>query len=197
MRQEAGFTLIELLAAMVAGSMLLVSLGWTVASLGRELAQSKADAGVARFETAARTLRSLIEQASPPAPNGSGFIGSADRLQAIVPPPMAAGAAGPLRLTLRIATSDAGQDMLARFEPVEPSSPFPAALRAERPLLTGYRSMRFDYEAVAGGQEPALPRLITFTAVEADGTVRRISAAPRIDNDGRCRFDPVSMTCRY
>jgi prepilin-type N-terminal cleavage/methylation domain-containing protein len=197
MKREEGFTLIELLAAMVAGSMLLVSLGWTVASLGRELGQSKADAGVARFETAARTLRSLIEQASPPGQDGSGFSGTADRLQAIVPPPMAAGAAGPLRLTLRISASGAGQDMLARFEPLEPNSPFPAELRAERPLLTGYRSMRFDYEGGAVDQRPTLPRLITVTAVETDGTVRRISAAPRIDNDGRCRFDPISMTCRY
>lgn len=196
MNREAGFTLVELLAAMVAGGLLLASLGWTVSSLGRELARSRdADATGDAAATAA-LLVTMLEQAYPVAKDGSGFEGHGDGLTALVPPPMAAGDAGPMRLTLRVAPAKGGEGLFARLEPVQPGSAFPAALTGERMLLGGYRAIRFDYADGPAEAPPRLPRLIGLTLTAPDGAVRRISAVPRIDSDGRCRFDPVSMECR-
>ena len=196
MKREAGFTLVELLAAMVAGAMLLVSLGWTVSTLARELGRSRAADAKGDAAAAATLLVGMLEQAHPVAADGSGFEGRAGGLTALVPPPMAAGDAGPMRLTLRVGAGGGGEALFARLAPVQPGSAFPAALSAERMLLGGYRSIRFDYSGGAPGSPPRLPRLIALTLTAADGSVRRISAVPRIDSDGRCRFDPVSMACR-
>lgn len=196
MRREAGFTLVELLAAMVAGAMLLVSLSWTVSSLGRELGRSRAADSEGDAAATAALVVAMLEQAYPVGGDGSGFEGRPDGLTALVPPPMAAGEAGPMRLTLRTRSVADGAALFARIEPVQPGPAFPAALSGERRLLGGYRSIAFDYSAQPAGAPPRLPRLIALTLTAADGTVRRISAVPRIDSDGRCRFDPVSMACR-
>lgn len=196
MNHEAGFTLVELLAAMVAGALLLASLGWTVSSLGQELGRSR-DADVKGDAAAtAALLVTMLEQAYPVAKDGSGFEGRGDGLTALVPPPMAAGNAGPMRLTLRVGPAGGGQGLFARLDPVQPGSTFPAPLAEERLLLGGYREIRFDYSVQPPGMPPRLPRLIVLTLIGGDGAVRRISAVPRIDSDGRCRFDPVSMACR-
>lgn len=197
MKEEAGFTLVELLAAMIAGSILIVSLGWSVSTLARDLRPSAGALQEARIAALAPALTALIEQAQPPGRDGAGFSGTPDRLEAVVPPPMAAERAGPLRLSLSAASDPAGgYALLARFEPLDPAAAFPAALRVERPLLGGLRSIRFDYVRSDKAAAPRLPLLVTLTLVTARGDERRISAAPRIDSDGRCRFDPISMACR-
>lgn len=197
MKQEAGFTLIELLAAMIAGSILIVSLGWSVSLLARDLRPSDAARQDARIAALAPVLVSLLEQAHPPGRGGSGFSGAADRLSAVVSPPMAVAAAGPLRLGLSVAPApEGGYALLARFDPVDRASSLPATFRRERSLLSGLRSIRFDYVLSKAAGPPRLPLLVTLTLVTKTGEERRISAAPRIDSDGRCRFDPISMACR-
>jgi prepilin-type N-terminal cleavage/methylation domain-containing protein len=195
--KEAGFTLIELLAAMVAGSLLLVSLGWAVATLGERLVKARSDDEARAFHDAAALLVPLIEQASPRAQDGSGFRGTAQMLEVSVPPPMAAASAGQLRLRLRVVENSDGQSLMAQLVPTDPRSSLPIEAQEERRLLSGYRSFRFDYSPPPDGVPTGLPRLITLTALDAEGMVQRLSSAPRIHSDGRCRFDPGSLTCRY
>jgi prepilin-type N-terminal cleavage/methylation domain-containing protein len=188
-RREQGFTLVELLAALVAGSFLLVAIGWSLSSLIRLLPDDAAEARARHLAALAPRLEAMLEQMSP-----IGFAGEAKRLSAGVPPPMAAGPVGPVQMTLSVRREAEGESLHARFEPVARDVRWPAAAREQR-LLGGFRSIRFQFERAEGTVERALPRLVTLSL--DDGTrVRRISASPRLDSDGSCRFDPVSMTCR-
>ena len=187
MSRTAGFTLVELLAAMTAGSLLLVSLSWAVAGLGRQL-QQKPDVRAAELQALAPLLSGLLVKALP---TGETFEGDENRLQALVDAPMAMAAGGAARLTLEVRPDREGEALWARFAPEAGGS------AAEKRLAAGYRDIRIDYAGAAEPSAPArLPRLIGFVFVDASGDERRISAAPRVDSDGRCRFDPISMVCR-
>ena len=187
MNRAAGFTLVELLAAMTAGSLLLVSLSWAVAGLGQQF-QQRADPRAAELQALAPLLSGLLAEALPA---GAAFEGDESRLHALVDAPMAMAAGGAARLTLEIRPDRDGESLWARFAPEA------GGAAAEKPLATGYRDIRIDYAGEAEPGAPArLPRLIGFVFVDASGEERRISAAPRVDSDGRCRFDPISMVCR-
>lgn len=194
MRQANGFTLVELLAAMVAGSLLLATLSWTASSLARALPVASETLHDRQLERLGPVLTHMLEQVSPAAGPGA-FKGDAKSLSAIVPPPLAAGPVGPLRFTLVVRPAPRGQALFAALEPVEPTAAFPADARRERLLLGGFAAIGFEYVA-ENGEKNSIPRLITLQFSDGIGNSRRISAAPRITSDGRCRFDPISMTCR-
>lgn len=181
-----GFTLVELLAALVAGSLLLAALSWTMRDMVAELARSDERRAADDLAEIAPTLEALVERADPGA-----FEGSARRMAITVPPPRAAGAAGPVRLVLEVRRDRAGEELLARFEPKEGA--WPAAAR-ERVLAAGWREIGFEYLAGDPRAGP-LPRLVTIRFDDGE-RVRRISAEPRLNSDGACRFDPISMECR-
>jgi hypothetical protein len=101
-----------------------------------------------------------------------------------------------LLLTLRTTGGTGSKSLLLKVEPHRPGAQFPAALGRERTLLEGYRDIRFEYLRGAADLASRPPRLVSILLESADGTSRRISATPRVDSDGRCRFDPISMTCR-
>jgi prepilin-type N-terminal cleavage/methylation domain-containing protein len=192
---EHGFTLVELLVAMVAGSMLLASLSWTLTSLGRELRASRLAEPAARADAAAPVLAGLIEQMFPGS-DESPIIAQPRRLVFETLPPAALGAVGPVRTILDIRDRPDGQALYARFEAADRYAPFPAVAREARPLAEGYRTIRFDYRLADPKEKGMPPRLVTLSLVDRRGRVTRIAAMPRITSSGDCRFDPVSMTCR-
>lgn len=196
MKRPAGFTLIELLVAMTTGSLLLALVGWSVGSLGRQLAPDPAAAQLRRLEAVAPMLTRMIGQAMPPEAAAASFGGKADQLRLVVAPPEAAEGAGPMLLTLSIRNGRGVKSLFATLRPVAEAAPFPPALGVERPLLEGYRDLSFEYER--GAADPPLrpPRLVSLVLTAADGKVRRVSATPRLDSDGRCIFDPISLACR-
>lgn len=175
---------------MVAGSLLLASLSWTASSLARRLpAEQETQADLGRL---APMITKLIEEAGP-SRGRDQFGGDAKSLSATVPPLMAVAGAGPLRLTLAVRPHEGGEALFASFAPTNPASLLPAEARGERLLASGFADIAFEYEQ---GGKNALPRLITIRFTDESGGSRRISAAPRLNSDGRCRFDPISMTCR-
>jgi prepilin-type N-terminal cleavage/methylation domain-containing protein len=194
MNRQAGFTLIELLAAMTAGSMLLVSLGVAVAQLGWQLGR-RPPPQAAELEAFAPVFRNLLEQAQP-GEKESAFVGRPDGLVALVEPPAAAASAGPLRLALAARPGEGGQALYLSLAPVSPGASLPPGATGERVVVSGFRAIRFAYALDGAGKEAGLPKLITIAFESPDGRVRRLSAAPRIDSGGACRFDPISMACR-
>jgi prepilin-type N-terminal cleavage/methylation domain-containing protein len=193
---EHGFTLIELLVAMVAGSLLLATLSWTLATLGRELRSSQRAEPRQRLDAVAPVLANLIEQTLPTAKDERAIVARPQRLVFVTMPPAALGATGPVRATLSVRPHQAGEALYARFEPAAAAAAFPAAARAERRLIEGYRHIRFDY-ALAPKEEAGLPpKLVTISLSDAEGRSVRLAAAPRLNSSGACRFDPISMTCR-
>jgi prepilin-type N-terminal cleavage/methylation domain-containing protein len=193
---EHGFTLVELLVALVAGSMLLASLSWTLTSLGRELRESRLAEPVARADAAAPVVAGLIEQMFPAGKDQAAIVTEPTHLAFSTLPPAALGAVGPVRATLDIRGLSDGQALYATFEPVDPAAPFPAAARDARPLVEGYRLIRFDYQFADPRDEGMPPRLVTLSLVDRNGRATRVAATPRISSSGDCRFDPISMTCR-
>lgn len=187
--REGGFTLVEVLAALVAGAFLLVAIGWNLSSLVRLLRDDPAEQRARHLAAIVPALEAWIEPALP-----VEFTGTNDHLSAQVPAPQAAGPVGLVRLTLSVRTGPDGQSLEAAFAPVEPDVRWPASARV-RTLLSGYRTIRFEYVWAPQAVQRVLPRLVTL--VLHDGaTVRRLSFAPRLDSDGSCRFDPISMSCR-
>src|SRR5688572_10413805 len=94
---EHGFTLIELLVAMVAGSMLLASLTWTLSSLGRELAASRQAEPRQRLAASAPMVVNLIERIVPPSSGDPAIVAEPRRLAFVTMPPLALGTVGPVR----------------------------------------------------------------------------------------------------
>ena len=140
---EHGFTLVELLVALVAGSMLLASLSWTLTSLGRELRASRLAEPTARADAAAPVLAGLIEQMFPAGKDEAAIVAEPRHLAFATLPPAALGAVGPVRATLDIRDGSSGQALYARFEPRSMSSRAPTARRSTpdssrptRPLLS-------------------------------------------------------------
>lgn len=195
MKEANGFTLVELLAAMVAGSFLLASLSWTVSTLARRLPVKADTIRDQQLEAVAPAIVQMLEQAAPPSGGKKSFSGDARGLSAIVPPPMSAAGSGPLRLSLRVGAAGGGEGLYAAFAPIDPAAPFPPEAAGERLLAGGFRSIGFEY-VESRQPQPRLPRLISLRFTSPDGDIRRITATPRLDSDGSCRFDPISMTCR-
>jgi prepilin-type N-terminal cleavage/methylation domain-containing protein len=193
---EHGFTLIELLAAMVAGSLILATLSWTLASLGRELRTSSRTEPRQHLSAAAPVLTGLIEQAHPTAQGEPPIVTRAREMAFVTAPPASLGAVGPVRATLSVRSQNGGDALYATFRPADPSAPFPAAARGERLLAEGYRSIRFDYLVPADKDKNLPPGLVTISLTDRQGRTTRLAAAPRLTAGGDCRFDPISMTCR-
>jgi prepilin-type N-terminal cleavage/methylation domain-containing protein len=193
--EEQGFTLVELLVAMVAGSFLLASLSWAIAMLGRDL-KVDTDASVSgEIARITPMLKSMLESAALPMADGSGFEGTPTGLVATVPPPRSTGSTGSMRLTLRVAASSKGHDLVARLAPLDLTAQWPATMAADNILATGFDDIRFEYRQRDMSDGPRLPALIViiFTRGAAQA---RIAIAPWITASGSCHFDPISLECR-
>lgn len=196
MTNERGFTLVEVLAALVAGGLLLASISWTVGNLGREVQAPNQAHRIAQIEAITPTLVTLLEGAFPVEPDGSGSTGEASRLIARVSPPLTLGDVGPLELRLEIRRTANGEGLFLAFTSVDPATHLPDQVTRPHLLADGFRDIRFDYERHDEPGRKRLPRLITIRFADDKGSVVPIVVAPRLTSDGRCRFDPISMTCR-
>lgn len=194
MMREEGFTIIELLAAMVVGSLLLVALSWSVGSLAREL-RASSEKPKQHLEKRASSLTTLIEQALPQKDGATAIVAERERLIVVTPPPAALGASGPLQLTLRVESRGGGQALIAQFKATGDGTPLPAPANDDLPLVQGYREIWLDYARGSEGRASQLRR-VTINFRDDKDEVTRLSAIPRTNSSGACRFDPISMSCR-
>jgi prepilin-type N-terminal cleavage/methylation domain-containing protein len=188
MTGERGFTLVELLAALVAGGLLLASLGWMTSGFARRLAATPA----------APTLGVEVAQAAPvlerliAAAHARSFAPAPRRLEFVSAPPAAAGAAGPIKVVLEVRPTTGGEALHAAFAPVDPAAPWPPLAR-ESVLVADVE--RISINIRDGRDDGVAPELVTLSFVRGS-EVRRLSLRPRVDADGACRFDPISLACR-
>ena len=82
---------------MIAGSLILATLSWTLASLGRELRASTLAEPRQRLSDISPALTRLIEQAQPTAKSEPKIVATAKRLAFTTAPPAALGASGAVR----------------------------------------------------------------------------------------------------
>ena len=193
---QQGFTLVELLAAMIAGSLILATLSWTLASLGRELRASTLAEPRQRLSDVAPALIRLIEQAQPTAKDEAKIAAGPKRLAFTTSPPAALGASGAVRAELIVRGGQEGEGLYARFAPADPRTALPAGAAEELALAEGYRAISFDYRMPKDADAGLPPRLVTISLTDDKGRITRLAAAPRLTAAGDCRFDPVSMACR-
>lgn len=179
---ERGFTLIELLAAMLAGALLLVWLGWAVGGIGERAARSAAPPPRAGLLAAWPGIAAQVESAY--------FVEDARRSDdLLVMPPLSLGQRGPaaLRYTT-IRGEDGGMALVAKYR--DPATDTPLA----RPsmLVRGFAAIAVDAVPGSEGQRPAL----RFAFTERDGTRFVLQARPQVTAEPGCRFDPISLACR-
>lgn len=185
-----GFTLIELLASLLAGSLLLLWLGWAVAGIGEQWTKSSRT-DPAR-ELAANRLRiaELIEGALFPLPADGLAAATDDRLAFVVVPPRAVKGTTLARLDLAVEPGAGGTRRLAaRLYDLRSGQ----ALTPPSELAGGWKVIRFTSEAPA--REGARP-LVEIGFVSMDGERFAILARPKINVKPGCKFDPISLECR-
>lgn len=195
MKHEQGFTLVEVLFALVAGSLLLVVLGWAIRGLEDQFRRHQAISDVEKVEAIASFLTTEVGRALPPA-TGAAFAGESSALALTVPPPRALGSVGPVRLALSVRDGKAGKALVARFAPVADGQALADAAQQPVILAEGFRDIRFDYLRRATDPPTALPRLITIQFTSQDGTVLPLGVEPKLTMAADCIFDPISQTCR-
>jgi prepilin-type N-terminal cleavage/methylation domain-containing protein len=194
MTSDRGFTLVELLAAMVAGALLLASISWIVGRLGQELHDNGEHQLDAQIADIAPSLRTMLSQATPAGKEGSSFEGKLHGLSALVPSPMALGSVGPVTLDLDVRPTRRGQALFARVSPHGTAGNAPPSPDGEM-LVDGMDDIHFDYVARPANDPVGLPLLITIRFSKGADSAA-LAIAPRVTSDGRCHFDPISMTCR-
>lgn len=192
MRQANGFTLVELLVAMVAGSLLLVSLSWMLGSVTHILKASPKDKVTAQVGDLAPALTRLIEQIPPLDKEVPPASISADAMRFATSPPQALGADGLMTVTLKTEPQGDGLALVGEFEGERQGQPW-----QRRDILAhGFSAIGFDARWPVAPGAPKLPSLVTIRFATRDGETARIVATPRLTGGGPCHFDPISMTCR-
>ena len=196
-----GFTLVELLVSLALGSMLIVIL---MAMLGDIRASWRRD-GEAALATQAALVTRLdgLLTTIVAAEAGSGetvFEGGPRQLQALIPAPQAVTGAGLVRLTLEVEPIEVGAALVARLAPESGDEALPEQLRMPQVMATA-TDIRFSYlRRDAAGPVDSWAASATPPAairVEMLGRTRQLIVAQPVANaDGRCLFDPVSLTCR-
>lgn len=183
-----GFTLVEMLAALLAGSIILITLSWSIASLASMYRPAVTPVREAEFASATDALELLLEPLRPGAVEAGPTY-----LKGTTSPPMAIGG-GAADVELRISRRKTGQALVATLRPNDRRSAEPEARPEPQVLLAEMRTIRLDYGETASAS--GLPAFIRVTARAFDGVDRQIVIVPRITSDGSCRFDPITMACR-
>lgn len=192
MKQANGFTLVELLVAMVAGSLLLVSLSWMLGSVTHILKASPKDETIAQVGELAPVLTRLIEQIPPPDKDVAAASIGADGASFVSQPPQALGADGMMTVTLKAEQQADGLGLVGEFEGQRQGRPW-----QRRDILAhGFSAIDFDARWPDAPGAPKLPSLVTIRFATREGETARIVATPRLTGGGPCHFDPISMTCR-
>lgn len=177
-----GFTLIELLAAMMAGALLLVWLGWTVGSIGERAQQGVAQPPHEALLEAWPAIAAQVEAAY--------FVEeAADAEQLLVMAPLSLGFAQPAALSFAVGPDERGRRAL-RAEYSDPATAMPLAPPAV--LVRGFTAIAVFHELAADGQRPVL----RFAFTDSKGGVVTLSARPQSNASPACRFDTISLACR-
>lgn len=181
-KAERGFTLIELLAAMLAGALLLVWLGWAVGGIGERAARTAAPPPRAALLEAWPGIAAQIESAY--------FVEDASRSdELLVMPPLSLGRRSPVALRYRAERRDDG-NMALVAEYRDPATGAPLAPPSI--MVRGFAAIAIDAVPGRDGQRPAL----RFVFTEQDGTRFVVQARPQVTTEPGCRFDPISLACR-
>lgn len=192
MKVENGFTLVELLVAMVAGSLLLISLTWMLGSVTQLFQKQPSDQQSAQVADLAPALDALIGQIAPPDKDTGPVTVTNDALQFVSAPPLAAGQSRRMDVLLKSEQRADGVALVGRFEGIVGERPWVR----QTVLAHGFKAISFAAHWPSDPNAVKLPRLLTIAFVEPDGETARIVAAPRLTGGGACHFDPISMTCR-
>jgi prepilin-type N-terminal cleavage/methylation domain-containing protein len=195
MSRQAGFTLVEMLFALVAGSLLLITLGWAIRGLEDQYRRHAGISATEKLEAIAPFVDAEIARALPPA-NGGAFAGNEAALELTGPPPKALGAMGPLRLTLSVVAESSGKALVARFAPMTAEQSLPASATQPVTLAEGFRDIRFSYLRRSTDDATMLPRLVTLQFQDQSGTILPLGVEPRITMGADCVFDPIAQACR-
>lgn len=191
MTRANGFTLIELLAAMVAGSLLLMSLAWAMGAIGRDTRLSLRERQVEDSAALSIIFERLVDAALPSSDGKAPFDVSTDQLSGAIAPPAALGATGPVRMTMDTRKERDGVALYLSFASNDPSKTLPPPARLPIKLASGFRSIQFEAVETDNGSVPQRINL-NLEGVE----VRTIAAATRITSTGACRFDAISGVCQ-
>jgi prepilin-type N-terminal cleavage/methylation domain-containing protein len=193
--RQAGFTLVELLFALVAGGLLLITLGWAIRSLEDQYRRHAGHTSVETVEAIAPFLDREIGRALPPAA-GATFDGTDTSLALTVPPPKALGPVGPLRLRLSVVDGQSGKALVAQFAPATVGQQLPTSALAPVTLADGFRDIRFSYLRRSNDAATTLPRLVTLQFINQAGTLLPLGIEPRITMGADCVFDTIAQACR-
>ncbi|WP_081492307.1 PulJ/GspJ family protein [Rhizorhabdus wittichii] len=191
MTRANGFTLIELLAAMVAGSLLLISLAWATGAIGRETRLSLRERQIEDASALSITFERLVDAALPSQDGRAPFEVSGDQLTGMIAPPAALGTIGPVRMTMDVRRERDGVALYLSLASDDPANTLPRAARSPIKLASGFRSIQFD--AVEVGKGGAQQHINLNLAGIED---RTLIAATRVTSTGACRFDAISGVCQ-
>jgi prepilin-type N-terminal cleavage/methylation domain-containing protein len=193
--REDGFTLVELLFALVAGSLLLVTLGWAIRGLEDQYRRHATESPAEKVEAIEPFLTAEIGRALPPA-RGATFDGNESELVMTVPPPKTLGPIGPLQLQLTVIGPPSGKALVARFIAASGQQQIPASALTPVTLADGFQDIRFSYLRRSTDTGTALPRLVTLQFIDQTGAVLPLGIEPRITMGADCAFDPIAQACR-
>jgi prepilin-type N-terminal cleavage/methylation domain-containing protein len=192
MKRVNGFTLIELLVAMVAGAMLLGSLSWVLATLGRDYGTKTSNKELNQLAALEPALTRMIEAMAVPLAGEPIPSAVQNELRFTTSPPQAMAAVGNVNTQLSVTQQADGAALQLTLAPTVAGSFF----ARDEMLATGLKSITIETQPRNGSGEPRLPGLVTISFATKQGEVARISAVPRQTISGTCRFDPISLTCR-
>jgi len=207
---DEGFTLIETLVALTASTMLLVVLGWMVMSI-RTAWQLGATAGDQVNERAGLVLwlQTHIEQAQWQRTSESvrGIAGSSHGCSFVAPAPMAIREISRVVYQLRLTGESSTSSRLEVALMADDNSyTIPEVFRRPITLAHGLRSMELRYGKKTASNlewrdrwssDDRLPDLVEMELMYAgDDLPFVISIRPRLNAQGGCMFDPISMDCR-
>lgn len=214
---EAGFTLAELLVALALLAMISV-LAANGLSFGARVWQRGYAGADMLDETVAvqRFFRRTIEATYPYVVDVDlrthyvDFTGETERMRFVAPALPQMPHAGLTRYEIRTRSSNAGQLLVLRWCPLDQCRSAADFLNnAEEALVAeGVKRIQFRYGAddqvsqdwqMTWENQATLPDRIEVLLTYADDDKRDwplLVAAPRVDKDARCIFDPISKGCR-
>lgn len=189
MKGEQGFTLVEMLVALVAGGLLLASLGSLTGMLGSEVRRTARGDQFDQLAKIAPSLTLLLQSVRPT--GGTKTLDAdASHLTGEIDPPLARAGQGPMRLGLTVMRDRDGEALdLDLGNPADDAS-----ATDNRRLVHGFRKIDIDIRQSDPGT--GVPSLITLGFTTQSGEDWDIVVEPRLNAIGGCRFDPISMSCR-
>jgi prepilin-type N-terminal cleavage/methylation domain-containing protein len=201
---DDGFTLVETLVALAAGAMLLTFLGqglkdmrdsWMLARDSSHMSQTRTQ-GLSALDQLVRgaLVAEEVMQEQP-------FDGTPRKLSFLTSPPQAFATMGLVRADITLDPQASGYVLRAKL--ISTSNGVSAGPFV---LLENLPSASFSFAVRDAAQAAKItdvsrhqgnpPAAVRFTFVAQDKSTETRLLIPQMTRDGRCLFDPVSLTCR-